>query len=155
MHQESLSLWGEKIKKKRKKSQAPDVVGRGKNSRARRHTRGCAQGRSRRQRRSEMGLGACAGTCVWAQPPLVLGSQAVGGCRAGCPRHRRCQGTRTVPAACEGPKGVFSLGGRRWEALWHRLMSHPCFLRLACFPHFRHTHPLPKPAVVRCAMGHF
>lgn len=64
--------------------------------------------------------------------------------RAGCLSHRRCQGSGSMPAACEGLKGGFGLGGRPREGLWHQLVLSPCFLRKAWFPHFRHTHPLPK-----------
>lgn len=61
------------------------VAGGGKDRRARRSVQGCAQGRSQRQlpacgvrRKDEMGLAACVGTCVLAQPLFAFGSQAVG-----------------------------------------------------------------------------
>lgn len=103
-----------------------EVVGGGKNRRARSPAWGCSPGRSRRRltvcgagRKDEMGLAAGAGTCVSAQPPLAIGGQGCGtGRGAGCPiSHHRCRGSGSIA-------GCLRRTERRWWVFltWWEMM---------------------------------
>lgn len=156
MHQELLSLWGGK-KKEKNKNQPPDAgSGWRENQTGSKERMGACPGKEpvtddslRREVVCEMGLATCAGTCSSTASPILRQP----GCRtrrqARCLSHHHCQGSGSMSAAYERPKRDFWLGRRRWEGLQHQLMSSSCFLKQAWFPHFSHTLPLSKQAVVR------